>query len=521
MSIEQQIFGALDTLFSSPNIADSERTHLSVIHEAAKRMPFDQKARISNVLLENSLPPDNEIPLLFFLYDCFEDIRFLEATIPLMPESPTVPWFYEFYWNMSKRLFSRPTGGEKIQTALRERFYSVAKKARSFLQSRGLISRTFSFKPPRRIAIIVPQILNMRHSPTREAFNIALHLDHYHECETYILNTNAMNYANCEQLNLLIKSSFQTNEVLAGQNKVPVNYMQFNSTVNTISFEAGPMSSQKIAQIVNVLQQLKIEAVIAHGENLLVMESLHGFYPSIFATTGSVVPFNHCDAYFVPEQLFDDRAKSIADKYNHENFMMENMLVTPQGQAEFAAEREKFNLAEDDFLFLVVGTRMSDELHDEFCDVCNRLLESNPHAKVLFAGSPSLDLARHFDAGLITQRRVINIGFQKDLPSVSAMCDVFLNPKRAGGGTSSQTAMLNGLPVVTLNFGHISAIVPQEKRQNGWGAYFEYANKLQQDADYLVMEGQASKQHFIENLDSASQIARMYEKLVDVARTYN
>lgn len=521
MSIEQQIFGALDALFSSPNIADNERSHLSLIHTEAKKMPHGQKARISDTLLEHSLPPDNEIPLLFFLYDCFDDIRFLEATIPLMPESPSVPWFYEFYWNMSKRLFTRSSGGEKIHIALRERFYRVAQKARSFLQSRGLISRAFNFKPPKRIAIIVPQILNMRHSPTREAFNIALHLDHYHDCETYILNTNAMNYANCDQLNLLMKSLFQTNEVLAGQNKVPVEYMQFKSSVNTISFEAGPMSTQKIAQIANVLQQLNIEAVIAHGENLLVMESLHGFYPSLFATTGSVVPFNHCDAYFVPEQLFDDRAKSIADKYNHENFMMENMLVTPQGQAEFAAEREKFNLAEDDFLFLVVGTRMSDELNDEFCDVCNRLLESNPHAKILFAGTPSLDLARHFDERLIAQRKVINIGFQEDLPSVSAMCDVFLNPKRAGGGTSSQTAMLNGLPVVTLNFGHISAIVPENKRHTDWDAYFDYANTLQRNSDFLIHEGQASKQHFIDNLDSASQIARMYEKLVEVARTYS
>lgn len=520
MSFEQQIYNALDAFFSSPEIADGDRVHLKLIHSEAKKMSASQKEAITNYLLSHPLPPDNELTMLFFLYDCFEDIRFLEATVTLVPESPSVSWFYEYYWNVSKRLFSRSNGSEKIQCALRDRFDKVGEKTRRFLTSRGLITRALSLGAPKRIAIIAPQILNMRHSPTREAFNIALHLTHYHGCDTYIINTNAMTYKDCNQLNLLMPSLFYSNEVLAGQQNVPVEYMQFKSSVNTISFEPGPMSSQKIAQILSVLQQLQIEAVIAHGDNLLVMESLYGFYPSLFATTGSVVPYNHCDAYFVPEKLFNEQTKALAGKYKHSNFMMESMLVTPEGQAERASSRANFGVSEDDFLFLVVGTRLAEELESEFCDVCRKLINANPRAKVLFAGSPTLNLSRYFEEQLVNSGKVLSIGFQDDLPSVSLMCDAYLNPKRMGGGTSSQTAILNGLPVVTLDFGHISAIMPEDKRQPDWDAYFNYANMLQQEAGFLSSEGEASKQHFIENLDSASQIARMYEKLQEVTMRY-
>ncbi len=520
MSIEQQIIAAIDALFSNDKIVEQDKAHVALIYEEAQRLSGQQKQQLSEYLLNSALPPDNELPLLFFLYDCFQDIRFLEATLPLVPASPSVPWFYEFYWNMAQRLFTRSDDSSKIQSVMRERFYRIAAKTRKFLTARRLVSKQLSLTAPKTIAILVPQLRNMRHSPTREAFNIALHLQHYHDCHVHIINTNGMSYKNCLQLGLLMPATFHTNESLSGQQQVPVNYMHFDSKVNTVSFEAGPMTSQKIAQIANVLKQLEVEAVIAHGDNLLVMESLYGFYPSLFATTGGVVPYNHCDAYFIPGRLFTDQAKALAASYNHSNFMLESMLVTPEGKASQPAARASFQLDEHDFLYLVVGTRLTGELDHDFGVACETLLQHNPQAKIIFAGTPELDLTKYFDPALVSTARILSIGFQDDLPAVSAMCDVYLNPKRSGGGTSSQTAILNGLPVVTLDFGHISAIVPADKRMANWQDYIAYANKLCQDSAFLTGESDRFTQHFIQNLDSASQVARMYDKLTEVAAAF-
>ncbi|BDX04895.1 glycosyltransferase [Planctobacterium marinum] len=520
MGIEQDILGAIDAIFSLEQVSEQDKGTLAVIHREVKKLTPEQKKALSDHLLYSALPNDNLIPMWFFLYDCFEDIAFLEKLVPCMPETVSVAWFYEFYCNVSHRLFRRSGGSELLQTAMRQCFYRLAEQSKRFLSSRGLLNKQINFSAPKNIAIVVPQLMHLRHSPTREAFNIALHLMHQHGCNVQIINTNAMNYTNCNQLKLLMPANYEVNETLQGQQQIPVKYMQFDSKVSVVSFDAGPMSSQKVANIASALQQLEVEAVVAHGENLLVMECLYQIYPSLFATTGAVVPFNHCDGYFIPGNLFNDTAKNLAALYGHENFMLESMLVTPEGQAEQAAAKSQFGIDDEAFLYLVVGTRLTGELDSEFIAICQTLLAQQPQARVLFAGTPELQLEQWFDEQTITAKRVLNLGFQQDLAAISAMCDVYLNPKRAGGGTSSQTAILNNLPVVTLDHGHISAVVPETKRQKDWQDYLEYAGRLATDAEFLAAEQQLFTAHFYEHLDSGKQIERMYHKLCEVSEQF-
>ena len=520
MGIEQDILGAIDGIFSLEQVSEQDKATLAVIHREVKKLAPEQKKALSDHLLVSALPNDNLIPMWFFLYDCFDDITFLEKLAPCIPDSPSVAWFYEFYCNVSHRLFRRSGGSELLQTRMRQCFYQIAQQSKRFLSSRGLLNKQINFSAPKNIAIVVPQLMHLRHSPTREAFNIALHLQHQHGCNVCIINTNAMNYGNCNQLKLLMPANYEVNETLQGQQQIPVKYMQFDSKVNVVSFDAGPMSSQKVANIASTLQQLEVEAVIAHGENLLVMECLYQVYPSLFATTGAVVPFNHCDAYFIPGSLFNESAKKLAAQYGHDNFMLESMLVTPEGQAEQPAAKSQFGLEEDAFLYLVVGTRLTGELDEDFIEICHALLAQLPTARILFAGTPELQLDDWFAEQTIAAKRVLNLGFQQDLAAISAMCDVYLNPKRAGGGTSSQTAILNNLPVVTLDQGHISAVVPKTKRHANWQDYFEYAKRLATDTEFLATEQQLFTAHFYEHLDSGKQIERMYGKLCEVSEQF-
>lgn len=520
MSIEQDILGAIDAIFSIDRVSEQDKASLALIKREVDKLPEQRKQALSEYLITSTLPNDNPIPMLFFLYDCFADIRFLEKLVPSIPQAPSVPWFYEFYWNVSHRLFQRTGGSEKLQVALRETFYRLAESSKRFLTTRSLLTKQVNFGAPKHIAIIVPQLMNMRHSPTREAYNIALHLMHFHGCQVQVINTNSMNYQNCQQLDLLMPAVYEVNSTLQGQQQIPIKYMQFDTRVNTISFEHGPMTTQKLANIYSTLQQLGVEAVIAHGENLLVMECLYQQYPSLFATTGAVVPFNHCDAYFIPGNLFNDSAQQLADKYQHQNFMLESMLVTPEGQAEHPADREAFGCEADELLFLVVGTRLTGEIEQEFVDVCTQLLSTQDGCRILFAGTPELDLSRWFSDHLIAEKRLQNLGFQQDLASICAMCDVYLNPKRAGGGTSSQTAILNNLPVVTLDHGHISAVVPADCRHADWQTYLQYSVQLASDEVFLTEQKALFLQHYYDNLDSAAQIARIYEKLCEVSDAF-
>ena len=191
--------------------------------------------------------------------------------------------------------------------------------------------------------------------------------------EVFIFNTNGMNYSNDFQ----IYDPFIANQVsnFRGKQRVNIDYMEFaDKDINLVSFPAERMSIRKIVDILQALSFLEIDAVISHGENLFIQDAIYQIVPSIFATTGGVVPFAHSDAYWVPGNLLIATSKEIALKYGHADFMEESMLVTPEGRADEAADRSLFSLLDDAVIYLVVSTRMADEVESSFSDICSKLL---------------------------------------------------------------------------------------------------------------------------------------------------
>ncbi|MGB3726672.1 MAG: hypothetical protein WA981_12955, partial [Glaciecola sp.] len=411
--------------------------------------------------------------------------------------------------------FSGQTLPELMYAKLREHHQIVSTQANNYLTQMGVRKKKRVSKV-RNVAIISPQILGMRHAPSREAFSLALHLEHNFGCNAFIFNTNGFAYTN--QMGLLDPHISNIVEALKDAQVVKVDYMQFKQQdVRLINFDGGAMSTRKLANILDTLAQLDIDAVIAHGENSLIQESIYGMLPSIFATTGDVVPFAHSDAYFVPKHLFNETHQRLAEEYKHtDDFLLESMLVTPEGKETGVVNKQDYGIANESFVYLVVGMRLHLEMCDEFIALCERLIAHSSDIVIAFAGTRLLQLNTFFSEELIASSRVVQLGFQ-DLPKVSSMADVYLNPLRNGGGTSSQTAILNGLPIVTRDYGHISAVVPEGLRHSTWESYFTFAIALKNDSALYENWQTQLETYFLEHLNTEQQVAKIYHKLVEVS----
>ncbi|QPG04966.1 hypothetical protein IT774_12490 [Salinimonas marina] len=520
-SLQKNILSALNSIFSHRQISDNDKHILATIEHETEKFDEATRQKFASELLQRALPPDNPVPLYFFLYDCLKDIRLLERGLDFLPARLSLSLFYEVYWNISQRVFTSTVGSAKIHRYLRAQFDDIRQDLNGFLAENGLGQFSPCGRVPKTIAIISPQLLNMRHSPTREAFSLALHLKRYHGCQVYIFNTNAMHYEGNNSLKLVSFSKYHANLELKGAQTTRIDYLDFHEEVNIISFEPGLMTTQKIAGILDTAAKLKVEAVIAHGENLLVMEALYKKLPSLFATTGVVVPFHHCDAYFVPGDLVNEHTLSQARQYQHTGeIMYEGMLVTPEGKAEQPLKREEFGLNETQWLYLVVGTRLSAELTPGFINVIEQTLEAQPDAVVIFAGTPQLSVDKIFSDHLLSAKRLLNIGFHQDLAGVSAMCDVYLNPHRNGGGTSGQTAIINDLPIVTLNYGHVSTLIPNALRAQDWEDYFRQIC-LHRSPEHYAQVLRQTLSYFAQNSNARAQVERMYNRLCKIALTYS
>ncbi|MEA1922160.1 MAG: hypothetical protein U9N63_05835 [Pseudomonadota bacterium] len=512
------IIRIINTVYSGPQLTDDSFKHLKTVENVLASHGDDVKDGVANYYKNNAWPLDNELSLILFLHKTlnFKDNGFFlsQKLDQLIPKMNSPEDFSEIFWNIARINFTRTSNSLGIPE-LRGCFHDISNRLKDFLKPSAIL-KTKKTKRIKRIAIISPQILGMRHSPTREAFNIACHLEAHHACEVFIFNTNGMNYSN----NFQIYDPMIANHVsgFSGKKSIKIDYMEFvNKTINLISFPAERMSTRKIADILQALSFLEVDAVISHGENLFIQDAIYQTVPSIFATTGGVVPFAHSDAYWVPGNLLTSTLKDTALKYGHADFMEESMLVTPEGRADEVADRSLFSLPDDAVIYLVVSTRMVDEIDSSFSGMCTKLLNSNRKAYILLAGVNDINLEPLFDKEMVRSQRIINAGFQNDLPAICLMSDIYLNPFRMGGGTSSQTAILNGLPVVTMNYGHISAVVPVDHRLNSWDDYLSYAIRLGEDKSFMEEEQNLFMEHFCSVLQAKKQIEKIFNKLQVIA----
>lgn len=514
--IFHHIVRVLDRIFSEAELSDSNAEHLALVAEHVSR---DDKLKqlLTDYYSQNkNISDDLPYSFNFFMCDLLESDEFLNNLNKYIARLNSIGDFYEVFWNITNRKFvSGGAFGGFSDWVMRAKFDELSSGVKRHLRQRGLLNKK-SVAHPKTVAIITPQFLGMRHSPTREAINLSLHLEQYCGCNVFVINTNSMIYEN--RLSILDGVITNARPDLDGLQQIAVDYLDFkNRPINVLSYPPQRMSTGKILKIVEDLEALGIDAVIAHGENLLVQDALFGSVPSLFASTGAVVPYAHSDAYWVPGNLFSDAAEQKANRLGHSDFMRESMLVTPEGKALEAASRHEFGLSDEHFVFLVVSTRLPAELTGDFVNACHEILATDPRARLVFCGSNGFELQGIFDQSLIDDRVVQNVGFHSDLPSLCAMGDAYLNPFRQGGGTSSQTAILNGMPVVTMDYGHISAVVPADRRHKQWSDYVQYATALMKNPGFSEAEQRKFAEHFSKNLQIRDQVERMYEKLCLVA----
>lgn len=507
-------------LIQAFGVLEFEQQHYSStqgIWDYVQKLPCEKKEALSNYLKAVDWPRDHLFALNLYLFDVFADAEFIDRAVSCLNDSTCQSVFSEALWGISRRRFlsNCTTVSSSSAERLRSLFNTFSASLRESLLS--AFSKPKYRTSPKTLAIISPQMLSMGHSPTREAYSIALHLKQLYGCQVTIINTNGMNYREDFGVASTI-SNHRKDWPSHTLHKQKVSYLQFkDEVIDVVSLPATPSHTNKLIDMLTILEQLQVDAVIAHGENTFYQDLLFGHYPSVFCTTGSALPFARCDAYFVPSTEFNADVLSIAKRWGHgDQFIPGSMFFTPQGHAEYAYPRSEFGLTDKHFVYLVVGLRLDKEVDDDFANICNNLLDANSDAVICFAGTPDLELSDWFEQ----QSRCLNIGFQSDLAAICQMSDVYLNPKRQGGGTSSQTALVNGLPVVTLDYGHISSVVPEKYRFSDWDEYLRFAQRLGTDRAFYQAEAQSFQSHLHTALGIEPQIRAVYAELSKACQKY-
>ena len=105
------------------------------------------------------------------------------------------------------------------------------------------------------------------------------------------------------------------------------------------------------------------------------------------------------------------------------------------------------------------------------------------------------------------------MGYQEDVLAVNECCDVYLNPRRIGGGTSGAAALYKGLPVVTLNYGDVGVGAGEDFHVKDYEDMYHQVVRYSKDKEYYARMSQKAIQRASELTDSKKEFVRIIRKV--------
>jgi hypothetical protein len=267
--------------------------------------------------------------------------------------------------------------------------------------------------------------------------------------------------------------------------------------------------------VLEALEQADVDAVIAH-ETLFLQDVLAARWPTLWIATGGDVPYARCDAIWVPAELVTDGTRARAAANGNPEILARQLLFTlPEDAAP--ADRAELALPSDAVVLLSIGTRLANEIDASFRTLVADILRAEPSAWLLLVGPGTEPMPAQFDADI--RGRVRGIGLHDSPRALYRSCDVYLNPFRTGGGTSAQTAMADGMPIVTLASGDVGAVAGAALAVADKASYRDHLLALVRDPQARAASSDRSRARIRATFDFPAQVAEIVATLQRLAAT--
>jgi glycosyltransferase involved in cell wall biosynthesis len=363
-----------------------------------------------------------------------------------------------------------------------------------------------------RVAILTPQVLGLAHAPTRDALWLASGLN-ARGIETVVINANI--WPIDSRLRLFQFSISARHADLAGLQRINLSLRGRPQLLSIFTPEPAPILDV-CREVTGLLQRLQIDAVISQ-ETQFLQDVLAAQMPLLWIATGGVVPYGRADAIWVARELLDDEAVALARSQGCRRVLPRELLFTLPEETS-PIPRESLSVTQDTVLLVAVGNRFPTELDQRFVDLVTAILAAAPNATLLLAGVDTEVAALRFNGAALRPGQVRGIGHCNDLRGLFAVADIFVNPFRTGGGTSAQTAMAEGLPVVTLAMGDVGAVAGPELASPDADAFRNRLVLLIGDAEARTRESARSLARIRERFDFDKQVDEILATLRALAR---
>lgn len=296
-----------------------------------------------------------------------------------------------------------------------------------------------------RVVIVTNQFLSAEHQPSRDLLLLAVRLQRDLGLTVLVLNTNMMpdRYYSA----FVPPFAAAVEDRLSGEQTIRCG----GERIRMLSSTVPGLTADKLAGFLSAVERFDPDLVIGFGGSVIVADLLGSAYPVMCVPTTSGQTVSLADIVLD----FGGHVRPPGSGRLAQSWRPARFSLSLRHTGETAA-RAEFALQEGDFVCVVVGNRLDAETGGGFLDLLGRILDAIPRALVLFAGGvESLPgrLAADRHAG-----RLRSLGHVDRVEALMSVCDLFVNPRRAGGGAGAAQAMAGGVPVLSFDGGDVASV---------------------------------------------------------------
>ncbi len=173
----------------------------------------------------------------------------------------------------------------------------------------------------------------------------------------------------------------------------------------------------------------------------------------------------------------------------NQKIISEGRTMTYFDASDKCVSRNQFGLPEDGFLIAVVGNRLDKEIDDEFIQLLRKIVLIREDIYIAIIGKVNVAKSLFFDD--VFDGHIHFLDYCPDLMSLYKVVDLYVNPKRYGGGYSALMALIAKVPVITLPDCDVAFNAGEEFVVQNYDEMYEKTRMLIIDANYY--EGEKEK----------------------------
>lgn len=485
------------------NIERLNEFFLSLLQEENINILMEEIEEIENFkeLRGSSLYWKIEVYIDSFLFNITNSKQALRRLLHLLQSNPEInaSEYYYLYWQINAKLFNTPQLRAEVEIILHRAYENIYGAYKSYFNENVWIPH--QERDSELVIVFTNQFLSGKHAPTK------IVLDHCRMLiDNFGKNVLLINTADLPRTSVIPYFGEILFNYVSEYNKLNIynnfNFYQFRETMPSIN---------DMNAVFKLINEAKPEFAISIGGTNITADLCSNFIPVISIPCTTDIPVTQSTFPVILRQT-NEADKPLLDYFiSKGKNAIESEVSYSINSTGNRLSRQDWDLNDTDFVISIVGNRLKEDLADVFLNSLESVVTRNPLVKLLIVGT--VDQIQFYEYETLRSNTRF-MGFQNDLSAVYSLCDIYLNPPRAGGGTSAAYALYEGVPVLTLPFGDVAQVVDQ----------FGYINNLNELETYIekwIEDENFRNEEITKSRNRASQIfdpVGVFEKVMVKAR---